>query len=81
MNELLLRGFDLMIIGMGVVFSFLLVLVFLTSLMSRLVLRFEPAPAAVPAPRVRKPASPAHVDAHTLAVIQDAIHQHRARQK
>ena len=38
MNELMSQAVDLMIVGMGFVFAFLLILVFATGLMSRLIL-------------------------------------------
>jgi len=41
-TEPLLQGLELMRAGMGVVFVFLTALVVVTSLMSRLVLRFQP---------------------------------------
>lgn len=74
------QGFDLMLFGMGTVFVFLTLLVFATRSMSWVVNRFfpenepvipvEPTPVAVNA---------AAVDPKVLAVIQEAIHQHRAR--
>ena len=42
-NELLARGVELMLVGMGTVFVFLTALVAATTLMSRLVMRFAPA--------------------------------------
>jgi len=41
--DLLGRGFELMLVGMGIVFVFLTVLVGATTLMSRVVRRFRPA--------------------------------------
>ena len=43
-NELINQGLTLMLAGMGTVFVFLTMLVMVMSLMSRLVLRFQPAP-------------------------------------
>jgi len=40
-NELINEGLTLMLAGMGTVFVFLTVLVIMTTLMSRLVLRFQ----------------------------------------
>lgn len=81
MNEVLAQGLDLMMVGMGTVFTFLIVLVFLTTFMSTMVNRFFPeaAPEKATQPQA-KPAS-GNVDPVTLAVISDAIKQHRARQK
>jgi oxaloacetate decarboxylase (Na+ extruding) subunit gamma len=80
METLLEQGLELMLIGMGVVFSFLILLVGLTTLMSWVVNRFfpdaAPQPAAAP---MLTPAPTATVDSTTLRVIEDAIRQHRAR--
>jgi oxaloacetate decarboxylase gamma subunit len=74
------QGFDLMIFGMGAVFVFLTLLVFLTRLMSWFVNRYIPEPEQpIPVEPV-KPASSNIVDPKVLAVIQDAIRQHRAKQ-
>jgi oxaloacetate decarboxylase (Na+ extruding) subunit gamma len=80
METLLEQGLELMLIGMGVVFSFLILLVILTNLMSWFVNRFfaEEQPALA-TPPVALPSSAAAVDATTLRVIEDAIRQHRAR--
>lgn len=43
-NELINQGLTLMLAGMGTVFVFLTILVILITLMSRLVMRFQPAP-------------------------------------
>jgi oxaloacetate decarboxylase gamma subunit len=43
-NELINQGLTLMLAGMGTVFVFLTMLVMVMTLMSRLVLRFQPAP-------------------------------------
>ncbi|MDX1694133.1 MAG: OadG family transporter subunit [Ketobacteraceae bacterium] len=81
MNHLLSEGLTLMLLGMGAVFVFLTLLVFATSLMSRLVAQFSPAPAPVAAPV--PPASPTSSEDNQqlLAVITAAIHKYRSRQK
>ena len=80
-SELLLEGVELMLFGMGFVFIFLVLLVGVVSLMSRLIATFAPSVAtsaiSSPAPGVR---SASHEpDAETLVAIQSAIAQHRAR--
>ncbi|WP_068828096.1 OadG family protein [Pseudomonas sp. BMS12] len=77
--DLLLEGVELMLFGMGIVFTFLILLVFAIRLMSRLVARLapEPAPLAVATPAI--PSAP--VDPDTLAAIQAAIRQHRAKRR
>ena len=74
-QTLMQQGVDLLIYGMGTVFVFLTVLVFITMLMSAVVRRFFPdtedanvvcgsAPAAQVSPRI-------------MAAIKAAIKQHR----
>lgn len=84
MDQLLSQGVELMALGMGIVFSFLIVLVFAMTAMSSVVNRFfpdtpEPAAPARPAPQGNVPA--AEISPRTLAIIQDAIRQHRDRQQ
>ncbi|HEY7774332.1 MAG TPA: OadG family protein [Marinagarivorans sp.] len=73
------QGLDLMIFGMGTVFVFLTLLVFLTRAMSWFVNRYLPEPEPV-IPSVPKPADSSRVDPVVIAVIQKAIHQHRKKQ-
>lgn len=84
MNELMSQAIDLMVAGMGFVFAFLIVLVFATLLMSKLVLRFGPAePEPVtPARKSRAKSSvPSPVDPDTAEAIKKAIAQYRSRHK
>lgn len=78
MNPMFIEGAELMLAGMGVVFAFLVLLVWIVGLMSRLVARLAPEPEAAPAPRAAPPAAAASVDKRTLTVIQSAIARHRA---
>ena len=82
--ELINEGLSLMVFGMGFVFIFLTLLVFATSLMSKVVLAIEPEEAA-PAPRRASAPSVAGTDPAAdpvlLSVISEAIKQHRTRQK
>lgn len=80
-SELLLEGVELMLFGMGFVFVFLVLLVGVVSLMSLLIATFAP-PAAAPAassPLSSAKSASHEPDAETLAAIQSAIAQHRAR--
>lgn len=83
MNPMFAEGLNLMVVGMGVVFAFLVLLVGMVSLMSKLVVRFAPEhPPAVPArastsAQTAVASAGASVDATTLAVIQAAVRQHR----
>lgn len=77
--SLVSQGLELMVFGMGVVFVFLTMLVFVTSAMSKLVNKFAPEPevAAPAAPAVQ----PQGVDPQLLKVLAAAVKEHRARQK
>ncbi len=78
-GDLIEEGLNLLLFGMGTVFSFLIILVLTTVLMSWIVARFfpeAPQPAA-PAPQVKSGGG--RVDARTLQVIQAAIDRHRGR--
>lgn len=78
-SELLMEGVELMVFGVGVVFSFLVLLVICINIMSWVVNRFFPEAApVVAAPRRTAPHS---VDPELLAVIGAAVSQHRARRK
>ena len=81
MNELMSQAVDLMIVGMGFVFAFLLILVFATGLMSRLILRFAPEPATPAKTPRAKPKAPTSVDPDTAEAIKKAIAQYRSRHK
>ncbi len=65
--DLLSRGLELMLAGMGVVFVFLTLLVGATTLMSRIVMRFRPANAPP--------------DDEEIAAITAAIARHRSRRQ
>ncbi|MEH6345453.1 MAG: OadG family protein [Bermanella sp.] len=73
-DGLALSGF-----GMGTVFVFLIILIFATSLMSKLVNRFLPEAPAAPA---KVPVVPTQgVDPQLLNVLAAAVKEHRSRQK
>ena len=76
-ETLMSQAIDLMIAGMGFVFVFLVILIGATTLMSKLVAKFEP-----PAPEV--PATPAQAlapinDPRLMAVITAAVAKYRSR--
>ena len=79
MDSLLIsQGLDLMLYGMGTVFTFLTLLVGLTALMSKSVMRFskeEPVEAEVSSHQIHS----SLVDKKIVKVIQAAIDQHRER--
>ena len=70
-QDLLQQGLDLAIYGMATVFFFLTVLVFATSIMSRIVLAFTPLP---PTP---EPFSGSDKDQRLVAVITAAVARFR----
>ena len=79
MSELVSSGLELMAFGMGTVFSFLVVLIFATSLMSKIVNKFAPEPVVVAQPVMIAPTQ--GVDPQLLSVLAAAVKEHRARQK
>jgi len=67
-----------MLLGMGTVFVFLTLLVFVTSIMSALVEKYGPVQPAGP----KNPGAVGQLDEATLlAVISAAIHAHRSKYK
>lgn len=82
MNELMSDAIELAVAGVGFVFSFLVILVFATLLMSKLIVRFLPPEPATPAkaPRAKGNGS-AKVDPDTAEAIKKAIAQYRSRHK
>jgi oxaloacetate decarboxylase gamma subunit len=77
MDSLLIsQGLDLMLYGMGTVFTFLTLLVGLTALMSRSVMRFSKEESAEPEVNIHQIHSTL-VDKKIVKVIQAAIDQHR----
>lgn len=90
-SSLMNDGLTLMLFGMGFVFLFLTLLVGATSLMSRIITKYEknvgvlpedgvPSPTAV-IPR-HGPLAHSHIEDKTLiSVISAAVHKHRSRHK
>lgn len=77
MNTLMAQGLELMLLGMGVVFVFLIALIAVTTAMSSLVQRFqepEPEPAV---PAATQSAGDDVPPAPVLAAIEQAIRLHR----
>jgi len=79
MESLISQGLSLMVFGMGFVFVFLTLLVGVTTLMSKLVTKFEPE--AAPVKKKRREITPKTADANNdelVAVITAAVHQYRS---
>lgn len=82
-SQLLLReGVELMFYGMGLVFLFLVLLIFCIQLLAKLFERFAVHEVSnqTAAQRGAKPVSSVPIDKDTLSAIQIAIQQHRAQQ-
>lgn len=77
LSELMSRGFELLILGVGTLFSFMLVLFFLTRWMSRILVKYEGLhPVLVPVPLSVVRSNPERA---RIAAIAAAIHRHRIR--
>ncbi|MEE9426444.1 MAG: OadG family transporter subunit [Methylococcales bacterium] len=79
MNEMMSAGLELMLIGMGIVFAFLAMLVVMVSIMTSVIQRFFPTPS-VPDVMLAS-ASAGHTDAGVIAAISVAVHQYRNKHK
>ena len=75
MNEMMNSGFELMLIGMGIVFAFLAMLVVMVNLITSAVQRFFPETPLTIASSAS--ASTSHTDAGIIAAISAAVHQYR----
>lgn len=83
MDEVMQGALDLMLVGMGFVFSFLIILVFVTMLMSRIAGRIAPPEPARPTgggSGGQGSADPMK-DPKLKAVISEAVARHRARRR
>lgn len=78
--QLLNEGLALMALGMGFVFVFLTVLVIVTTLMSKVIGRFFPEPAA-PLPATGRQSPAGRQDEDLMAVITAAVHRYRRRHR
>lgn len=77
-TNLMTEGFNLMLMGMGFVFTFLTLLVIATTLMSKIILSFsKPEPLATPSrPATSLTQGP---NPELIVAISAAIHLHRQR--
>jgi len=80
MSDLMSDAVNLMLVGMGFVFVFLTILVLATSVMSKLVLKYAPAPEPVAAKKP-SPKTDASEDAQLLAVLSAAVAKYRSDHK
>lgn len=72
MQELLMPGLELLVVGMGIVFMFLTLLIIILNFMSSIILRYFPEPSVI-----AKKAHENQIDPNVLAAISAAIHRHR----
>jgi oxaloacetate decarboxylase (Na+ extruding) subunit gamma len=79
--DLLVEGLWLMGIGLGIVFSFLLILVGTLVLMSKAVARWAPEERFPAPPAVDYPTGQVTNDDRLIAVITAAVHAHRRRHR
>lgn len=79
MDNLLSEGLTLMVFGMGFVFTFLTLLVVVTTYMSKLVVKFEPAAQPKVTSSRSTPAVAVQQGSDELvAVISAAVHKYRS---
>lgn len=79
-SDLMMTGFELMLLGMGMVFGFLILLVFALKAMSWATGRFDSGESPV-AVAGNAPAQPAAGDNTLIAVISAAVARYRAERK
>lgn len=90
-SNLMSEGLNLMLVGMGFVFVFLTLLVFITSLMSKIITRYEkdvgtlpeegiPAPTAVIS-QAMSSRQHANDDKNLITILSAAVHKFRSRHK
>lgn len=91
--NLLNEGLTLMLFGMGFVFVFLTLLVFATSLMSKLIIKYEKNVGVIPdegvpspstyipkhGPFIEQPTDTNNSDAPIVSAISVAVHKFRSR--
>lgn len=79
MNEMMSSGIDLMLLGMGIVFAFLALLIVMVNFMTFIIQRFFPEePVTIVTP---PSATTSHTDAGVIAAISAAVHQYRNKHK
>lgn len=75
-SDLLINGFELMLLGMGIVFSFLLFLVLALNVMSRISMFFDEEPETEPVNTAKAASKPENTA--LIAVISAAISRYRS---
>lgn len=80
MNDMLMNGVELMLVGMGIVFLFLAMLVVAVNTMSSIVSRFIPETATLKASATQSTENN-KIDSNVVAAISAAIYKYRAQHK
>ncbi len=92
-SSLMSEGISLMLFGMGFVFVFLTLLVIVTSLMSKIIIKYEKSAGVLPEDGVPSPSTfiPHHEtnaplqaeagDKTLISVLTAAVHKYRSRHK
>lgn len=76
MTELITSGVELMLVGMGIVYAFLVMLIAAIHVMGVLVSRFFPEPSIIDGLVVNN-----GIDQSSVAAISVAVHQYRTKHK
>lgn len=80
-TDLLVKSSQLMLVGMGVVFTFLSLLIFVTKSLSSVVLKWQDSPEPVTNTAATSPQASGEIAPQTVAAISAAIHQYRQSTK
>jgi oxaloacetate decarboxylase (Na+ extruding) subunit gamma len=75
MTELMTAGVELMLMGMGIVYAFLVMLIAAVKIMGVVIVRFFPEP-----PTIESLVNNA-IDPGSIAAISAAVHQYRIKHK
>ncbi len=77
MSEMMSSGIELMLIGMGIVFAFLALMIVMVNIMTAVIEKFFPEPVVE---EIRPAsASTTHTDVGVIAAISAAVHQYRSK--
>ena len=76
MNEMMSTGVEIMLVGMGSVFSFLAMLIVAVNLMAMTIQRFFPE---TPPESAKKNHAEPVIDTKVIAAVTAAVHQYRAK--
>ncbi len=81
MNEIMAQGVELMFAGMGIVFLFLVMLIFAVKAMAVLVVKYFPEAEVQLANTAPRPVAKNAANGAVTAAISAAVHQHQAKHK